>query len=1630
MKKKKNLIVLLLLIFTIHIISQDNGWRYLNHESGGYVTAVYPILYPQGQQPSSINQQVLYARTDIGGIYRSTDNGLSWSFNSCYYRTLERNYPEVTGSDFHIQGVASRFSHRDASGREYDVVVVATGHYFDDHNKPEVNFRSIWRSTNNGNTGTFFESIINTPRGIWFKGNNYTAKIGGECIIYDPNNINGLNSVMYGGGWYPDILQGVPKPCYLYKSTNDGQAWYNNIQGVSTFPSTTHQNDSEPEGIICIYIKPGDNQKIFVGTTHRIVFSLDNGNTWQSRYVTNVTRPHVNRIIFKTSGSNTTVFFTYGTYNSSGNPVTGIGRLRSDNGYNYEALSMPSVSDLLSGLTFGAGDENIIFASSVGGTVLRSTDNGSNWQDIGKLKYLEGGYNQNFIPAHSTEYWRSPHSPNDNNIYHGTSQLVFNPNQGWGSQWYMAGGAGARKTPENGVQNNNLQNSRWLYTVTGQSMPVMYDVSFHNLRFNNVNKPVICMSMSDWTMSWEYEENLIPSPPEWMIPTPLKYDRHRTIVNNYDTYISNVTRVLWNPDDPNLAYCVGGSVYDSIPGEVPYCAGFYQRKDVDGSGNNFIIQRQNPGPFLNIANRAVIDAMIFKTPGNANRIIALVSKSYNDLGGYITPNGTDLGVFYSDSGGASWSAGTFDQPSGDATISTIDAYSGASLPALVNGSMGTLFDGHFTLCNVYNNPNTPSSVIALWLEQSNVPNTGGIFISLNNGNSWSRQQPPQQLVNGGYIGIGSIKPLGNNKFALAVRKGSSNIAGIYIGTVNTTTGTVTWDNGGNSLWNFISADHLDISGNKWAVWGMRTGDKDRQIYKSLDGGNTWSRIPQGYPLPLFAQINSLRIRPSDGSLWIATSGQGVWIYRQFMESGDIDPWIITENTTVDYTDYYPMDIIVRNGATLTFTSNSNHRIDFAPGRRITVETGSRLICNNITFGCPLGEWGGIKLYDTYQCQFDNVTFNNTKTPVEIVNSSEGYTIFRKSFNNCIFNLANDGQYCISAFDLTSLSVSSCQFNMTGSPMAYGIQLDNSFSLAGGAGFGDAPPPIVSLLNNTFTDGLNHLFLNCQLAGVTSFYIYGNTFYRTSGGSGIGLSGTRLTGRFRNNEFSTNQFWKNLTLVDCNLDIYGNKFSGTVNSNIELDVNSYLRLEPLVIDDNYIWYGGFNEITMNNSSVAQNITFSLGSFPATEKGRNCFTLNNNYFNILGEMDANFGRSYYTRYNDWSQGPNFRITQNGEEINVVYLPVTECMPTEELDNYLLYYQIIDLGNGIYDSIPVTTAPGGASPSPDKALFLSAKNKRNQRNYHLAIEDLKLLINQFDSSRYIASALNELFLNYKLTDTTGNQSVRNQLFGELKSYLEEKMNQYQSNFSIADRIYSYYLMCLVMQRQYSQAISGYENIMNNHPNQMSRLHASWDRAAAILAQQQGGSGGGESSEAEELDRKPSDRIAREIYSRETANRERTRKDQKQDNTDEKSRESVDNSYNKKRENLIQSRVSYFNPMNRTHLNEKIKEDLRVINNITVQQSGKENSVPKRFHLHQNYPNPFNPVTKIKYELPKDVNVTITIYDILGREVVRLVNNEYRKAGIYVAEWNAVNFASGVYFYRIEAGSYVNSKKMVLLR
>jgi hypothetical protein len=89
----------------------------------------------------------------------------------------------------------------------------------------------------------------------------------------------------------------------------------------------------------------------------------------------------------------------------------------------------------------------------------------------------------------------------------------------------------------------------------------------------------------------------------------------------------------------------------------------------------------------------------------------------------------------------------------------------------------------------------------------------------------------------------------------------------------------------------------------------------------------------------------------------------------------------------------------------------------------------------------------------------------------------------------------------------------------------------------------------------------------------------------------------------------------------------------------------------------------------------------------------------------------------------------------------------------------------------------------------------------------------------------------------------------------------------------------------------------------------------------------------------------------------------------------------------------------------------------------------LPKETRLHQNFPNPFNPTTAISFRLSAISSVTLKVVDVLGREVATLVN-EYRQPGLYTVRWDASGLSSGVYFYCLEAGSFIDTKKLVVLK
>ncbi len=108
---------------------------------------------------------------------------------------------------------------------------------------------------------------------------------------------------------------------------------------------------------------------------------------------------------------------------------------------------------------------------------------------------------------------------------------------------------------------------------------------------------------------------------------------------------------------------------------------------------------------------------------------------------------------------------------------------------------------------------------------------------------------------------------------------------------------------------------------------------------------------------------------------------------------------------------------------------------------------------------------------------------------------------------------------------------------------------------------------------------------------------------------------------------------------------------------------------------------------------------------------------------------------------------------------------------------------------------------------------------------------------------------------------------------------------------------------------------------------------------------------------------------------------------------------------------------------------DDIGVLIYTIPTSAGDDAVTVTKFELEQNYPNPFNPSTSIKFAISIKQFVSLKVYDVLGNEVTTLLNDQ-KPAGIYEIEFDANNLSSGIYYYRIVAGSFTDTKKMILLK
>jgi hypothetical protein len=344
----------------------------------------------------------------------------------------------------------------------------------------------------------------------------------------------------------------------------------------------------------------------------------------------------------------------------------------------------------------------------------------------------------------------------------------------------------------------------------------------------------------------------------------------------------------------------------------------------------------------------------------------------------------------------------------------------------------------------------------------------------------------------------------------------------------------------------------------------------------------------------------------------------------------------------------------------------------------------------------------------------------------------------------------------------------------------------------------------------------------------------------------------------------------------------------------------------------------------------------------------------------------------------------------------------------------------------------------PTNDVSLYSSAVLNQETKDFSVSINSLKTLINTYPNSKYFEKAIFNLYECYVASDTNHTQSRRNVIFGDLKNYLESKIQQYQNNEEFVNLAFDFFLKCEIKKKSYQLAMDGYEFIAENSPYATERLMASinYIDVEGLL---QGSGGGQKDKYDDELssdgNEKPIKDILLASYKNTKKSNEKREKSDLQNSLDAaQTKELQQKKYKQERvlENRALENISISSGLTKKERQERIQKDLMLLHSrgeSTEKIIKKNNSEALKYELSQNYPNPFNPITNIKYQIQKTGLVTLKIYDITGREIKTLVN-EIKNPGSYIVSFNGTEFASGVYFYRIQSGDFVQVKKMVLIK
>lgn len=663
-----------------------------------------------------------------------------------------------------------------------------------------------------------------------------------------------------------------------------------------------------------------------------------------------------------------------------------------------------------------------------------------------------------------------------------------------------------------------------------------------------------------------------------------------------------------------------------------------------------------------------------------------------------------------------------------------------------------------------------------------------------------------------------------------------------------------------------------------------------------------------------------------------------------------------------------------------------------------------------------GQWNGITCENSGDIILNNIKVRNAETGISISNPAGIVDIQNSRFSD---NQQHD--ILIDNLPQSFTSARLIKNNIfTGNPNKIsGLTCSNGVNLLIESNqFDNDYSNGISLLYMTDPNLISNVFSATLTSGYTPYGIYAYS-------SGGFYSCNNIT------NYSSGMKLNNSSPFIYNNDIYNNGVG------LYLENASIPFLSPAFSPIGTLYTGGYNRIFNNlNEEIycANSNIFIPTSLPLLDYGHNSiYDQNSDCLLDLGMVGYYPTYTHYMRDNYWGGGsPENRLC--GSNVEFVFEPYLQGEPEPPG----LCLAVMELSDN-------------SSMSPQTLLLGSAIIDDYNNNSGSAIVKYKDLIDPANNAQYSFLALSKIFYSVSRD--------QNPDFYALENYYSSLSALHSLDTLFSRRSSSNSTLSDVEQPSYPEAIGEYQSVIENPINETERHYAYIDQLRTFRLMLDsllnGLDNGAMNSGINDFQLKnAADRILNQKVL------DKGLKDSKSETTKKNYNKNAEyNSFvstvtendkntqlSKIRKSLDLENISFANLSN----NERIKilnnlivyklfeisilsdsHNNRPLDRMSYQKKSKTttNNLPVVFKLYQNYPNPFNPISRIKYDIPKQSQVQIKIFDILGREVTTLIN-DLKEPGFHEISFDGSNYSSGVYFYRIEAGSFTEVKKMVLLK